>query len=293
MKWWRMGLVGWVCVMGCVAQGTSAMAAVVSVNFDGLSTYLTGANVETQQNADGTTGYYNRNASGILGQGGEFTTDGVSFNSQLSYDDMYKYYYWSGFAISNVKNTTTAGIVNQFGAYTDERMSENYLVGFMDIYNDGYPTISLTNGDTFESIWLCNTTYAAMSIQYGDDFARPFGAGDHFDLILHGTDAAGNTLEQTVSLANYPTGGNLDLIDDWTEVNLRELGFAGDTIWMSLETTNMSEWGANTPMYFAVGGMTVNRETPQVPEPTTWMMLAGIGIVGMTLRRRAISPTAR
>ncbi|MDO4557995.1 MAG: DUF4465 domain-containing protein [Planctomycetia bacterium] len=289
MKIWRRCGSGFLTGLVFFTAMLTANAEVVPVSFDGLSVYLTGENAQTQKNADGTDGYYNRNASGVIGEGGRFVTDGVSFSNSLHYDAGYDYYYWGGFAVSNVKNTTTPGmdgwnLVNEYGAYTDDRSNgENYLVGYWNSVLEA-PTITLSPGLSFETILISNTTYAALVVGNGNSFAYPFSEeGDLFQLVVHGYDATGVDLEYEVELAAY-TNGQLSILDEWTEINLRELGFAGDTIWFTMTTTDEDpDYGPNTPLYFAVGGMTV---AMAVPEPSSVMILAGAGLVGVVMYRR-------
>ena len=100
--------------------------------------------------------------------------------------------YWTGFAYSNVDDTTTAGYMNQFAAYTGAGVAgpgSTYAIanGYLDqqpsAYQDfsfdptdptqlGYlPHMEIPSGYGIQSIEVTNSTYAALSMLEGDSFA--------------------------------------------------------------------------------------------------------------------------
>ncbi|MDD3469390.1 MAG: DUF4465 domain-containing protein [Thermoguttaceae bacterium] len=225
---------------------------------------------------------------------GGFTLQGVSFNNDYANTGWFS---WGGWAYSRIQDTTTAGYTNQYAVYDTEHAYDTYLVGYSDDYNGWQPTISLDAGLEFESVRLCNTTYAALSMLNGDGFTQPFDETDWFTLVITGVDSHGAALSQKISLAQWEASqnaldlnpANADSLTGWFDVNLRELGFGGSSIALSFESTDMAVWGMNTPAYVALGEVVVSRETPDtptVPEPSTWCALLGFASVGMMAARR-------
>ncbi len=222
---------------------------------------------------------------------GGFTLQGVSFNNDYANTGWFT---WGGWTYSRVQDTTTAGYTNQYAVYDDQDAYATYLVGYCDNYNDWQPTISLDAGLEFESVRLCNTTYAALAMLQGDSFTQPFGETDRFTLVITGVDASGQSLSQRITLAQWDSAqnaldlnpSNADSLTGWFDVNLHDLGFRGNEIALSFESTDMGAWGMNTPSYIALGEVVVSRETPAVPEPSTWCTLVGILGVGLGVARR-------
>ena len=105
-----------------------------------------------------------------------------------------------------------------------------------------------------------NTTYAALSMLYGDGFAKQFGGPsgndpDWFLLTIYGTTATGALLSSSVTfyLADYrKLSGQPDyIISQWTPLNLSSL--AGATcLYFNLTSTDVGLYGLNTPAYFAI-----------------------------------------
>ena len=74
------------------------------------------------------------------------------------------------------------------------------------------------------SIDITNTTYAAQAIVEGDGFATAFSPGSYFKLDIlgySGPNGTGTYLgDVPFYLANYPVGGTLQLVSNWTTVDL-------------------------------------------------------------------------
>lgn len=214
-----------------------------------------------------------------------FTSGDATFNH--SFTD------WGGscchtdWVYTNMTDTTTAGHTNQHSAYTGGGAdgSNNYAIAFM-----GAPTVTFSGPSTVSGAYFTNTTYAALSMMQGDGFAKKFGGTngddpDWFKLTIEGWDA-NNALTGTVDyyLADFRFADNsLDyIVDEWTWVDLSGLGTV-DRLSFSLNSSNVGEFGMNTPAYFAMDNLAV----AAVPEPgQVAMFLAGLGVLGMAVRRR-------
>lgn len=175
--------------------------------------------------------------------------------------------------------------------------SDAYAVCYVDIYNTaGYSTLDFATPSDLEKIFVTNTTLAAANIAVGNTFSTAFNQeGDHFTLTIKGFTLDGEynhvyspDMSVDVPLAVFENGA-LNLLDSWKEVDLS--AFTGvDGLDFYLETSDVGEWGPNTPYYFAIDSlMFASPESGDgVPEPSTWALLI-LGMAGMTAAGRKFS----
>ncbi|SRR5579883_2593420 len=199
---------------------------------------------------------------------GGFTSRGAFFNN--TFDPTYGT--WSGWSYSNMTDVKTRGFTNQYSAYNphhrhygDGDRSPNYGVAYVSqVPTDDPPYIFLPPGTAPVSVRITNTTYAALSMRYGDMFAKKFGGADGTDpdffvLTISGFDSNGNpTGSVDFYLADYrfrdPT---LDyIISRWTTVDLTPLGNAA-SLSFALASSDNGPFGMNTPAYFALDNLVV------------------------------------
>lgn len=163
--------------------------------------------------------------------------------------------FWGGgFAVSNKTDTTTDQAANGF-----EKMYNAISAGGADSsasYAIGQQgsVIKLTGiaaGKQPEGIYITNSNYAYLSMKWGDNFARQFTDSDWFEMEITGFKnglPADTTL--TVSLAE-----GTDLLGDWLWVDLKPLGDV-DSISFALESSDVGQFGMNTPGFFCLDGFT-------------------------------------
>lgn len=194
----------------------------------------------------------NSHWNGSDGSGG-FTSGGAYFNN--SYDPVYGD--WSGWSYSNVNNITTPGYANQYAAYTGTAVagSGNYAVGCVGdpAYGGVLPTIAIPSGMQVQSATFTNTTYAALSMLNGDQFAKQFGPTDWFLLTITGEDASNNVLGSV----DFYLAQNGSIVNTWLPVDLSSLS-AASTLVFDLASSDNSQYGMNTPAYFAMGSLTLS-----------------------------------
>ena len=193
--------------------------------------------------------------NGSSGAGG-FLSGPVFLNNL--YEPIYES--WFGWSVSNKTDTTTPGYLNQYSSISGSGAlgSATYFVANADP-NHSLPTISVSGGFAFDSLLVTNTTYAALSMQQGDFFAKKFGGetGDDPDFLLltiEGIDSS----EQSVGtvdfyLADYRFADNsLDyLVSDWSVVDVSSVD-AAERLVFSLTSSDVGAYGMNTPTYFAL-----------------------------------------
>ncbi len=226
---------------------------------------------------------------------GGFTSGDAWFNNNYSTT----YNSWDGFAYSNKTDTTSTGTAGQYTAMASPAGgvggSDNYAVSYVNSWAATLPTISFgaVTGDDYDTTisgaYFTNNAYAYWSMTDGDDYAKKFGGttgddADWFKLNVKGITETGYTTE-TVDfyLADYRFIDNSEdyIIDDWTWVDLTSLG---DVVGLefSLSSSDVGEWGMNTPAYFAMDNLNA------VPIPgAVWLLGSGLlGIVG--IRRKKV-----
>lgn len=220
----------------------------------------------------GPESYYN----GADGAGG-FASGGAAFNNTFV-DYGGGFTFWSGWAVSNVTDTTTPGYENQFAAFPGSGADGSAFYGVASVSAfDPLPTITLPAGAVPQSVRITNTTYAALSMLYGDQFATQFGGStgtdpDWFRLTITGLDAAAAPVGSIeFYLADYRfADSQLDyILDEWTLVDLTPLAGAR-ALTLNLASSDNGAWGMNTPAYFALD------ELLYAPEPATVVVLLAL-----------------
>jgi hypothetical protein len=166
--------------------------------------------------------------------------------------------YWlGGFAYSNMTDITTAGFMNLYSAIPGigANSSTNYAVG-----QDG-ATLRITGpakGGVVDGFHVTNSTFAALSMQDGDMFAKKFGGatGDDPDwFLLTIVGYLENNPKDTIRyyLADYRYADNsFDyIVKEWRWVDTRALGNI-DSMSFHLSSSDLGQWGMNTPAFFCM-----------------------------------------
>lgn len=239
---------------------------------------------KTTYTATGANGsYYNGNPGNNLSNSTGWSSGGVQFNN--AYNGTFDF--WSGFAYSNVANSTTAGFTNQYAAFPGGgSASSQYAIAFN--FDQGDAIISFTTPVIVNSADFANTTYAALSMRDGDAFSKKFGGvsgndPDYLRLDVHGFLGGVNTATSSLYLADYQLSNNsLDFIlNGWATQNLSGLGVV-DSLQFDLVSTDVGAFGTNTPTYFALDNLSITA----VPEPTSVAMISMAAIAVSFCRRK-------
>jgi hypothetical protein len=240
---------------------------------------------------------------------GSFTSGTMAFNNSFNAN----YASWGGFAYSNTSDQTTPGYMNQFSAITGTGHgpgADNYGVAFGYTSFSAFPTLgdleglpnmSLPTGAEILGAFVTNTTYATLSMRNGDQFAKKFGGAsgtdaDWFQLTAYGVDAAGNVLPDTseLYLADYrfATSAQDYILDKWTFLDLSPLKDAA-RIYFNVTSSDVGNWGMNTPGYFAIDDISYTTSTAPVPEPGSLLLalIGGGALVYSRYRRRTTGAT--
>jgi len=226
------------------------------------------------------TGTYYWNGSD---ESGEFSVNGVTFPNTFT-DFGGGFTSWSGFAYSNTTDTTTPGFGNQYSAYPGSGAfgSSTYAAAF--------DNAALTYDSPFDfsggrGLYVTNTTYAALDMLNGSSFSKQFGGDsgddpDWFLLTITGSLSGTGTGEVEFYLADYRFADNSQnyILDEWAFVDLSALGEV-DQLSFSLSSSDVGDFGMNTPAYFAMDNLGA------IPEPGTLLLLLG-GLAFLAAWRR-------
>ena len=176
--------------------------------------------------------------------------------SMMSYGGMS----WEGFTLSKVSQDTA----NVFGC-----VANGGLAGVASPYIIGYYSEWVTESQGFSSniilfdqeyypeyVYICQNSNTMEAISNGNVFnARPFAENDTLALIISALNAS---LEEAQSIIYYlAVDGEMN--NGWVKVPLIALGKTSG-LSFRMTTTDMGDFGSNTPLYFALDALTVNTE---------------------------------
>jgi hypothetical protein len=165
---------------------------------------------------------------------------------------------WSGIAISQYNDMSTEGYTNQLSVYYEDaatgfggyKGSKTFAVN----YNGRLSFDDNTTECTFYHFLVTNSAYAALSMKNGESFAKKFSYedGDWLKLTITAEDKEGNATGTAIDfyLADFRTATSPGIITEWTKVDLTPLGSKVHTIKFNLESSDVGQWGMNTPAYF-------------------------------------------
>lgn len=243
----------------------------------GLAVVAQGDMIDFEDLSLAPNSYYDGYGSGATS--GTWTSEGALFNTNQ----------WGpGWSYSNVNDTTTAGFTNQWAAFTGTGFGGGGIYSIANSYNANGAWVNMPNAVNIQSVRVTNSTYAALSMRDGDSFAKKFGGTtgddpDWFKVTFTGfaqPSATGTSTGQVeFYLADFRFSDNsLDyILDQWALVDLSPLGTVR-SIGISLSSSDVGEFGMNTPAYVAVDQL----EFTSIPEPGLGLVVVG----GLVLLRR-------
>ena len=258
-----------VAVTFLMAAMAPALAAAVVIDFENLSVPV--------------SGFFNGDPGGLAP--GQFvstpwTSAGVAFANTFGIDSFggFDYEYWSGFAYSNVVDTTDPAFENQYASYPGGGSgSATYAVAYSDAAFVTLPVPAAVSG-----FRIANTTYAALTMKNGDQygFSAPLPAGGWFATTATGKLAGTITGSATYYLADLRGQSPPGILAGWSWFDLGPLGTV-DRIEFSFDGSDRGTFGLNTPAYFAMDDLTVSA----VPEPVSLAASLATAAIGLRLVR--------
>ena len=164
-----------------------------------------------------------------------------------------------GFTYTSCTNDTTAGSSN-LSAITKAGVKTNaYFTAYTGglSYGGLAAEISFKDGAAYNAkecyVTNCVSAYLAIKDQNPGPmgYVKKWTAQDKFTLTIKGF----NDKEETGTIAFLLADG-LDIVNTWQQVDLTKLGKV-TKIQFSLSSTDVGEWGINTPLYFCLDQLTV------------------------------------
>ncbi|MGB0999771.1 MAG: DUF4465 domain-containing protein [Flavobacteriales bacterium] len=168
---------------------------------------------------------------------------------------------WSGIALSNLNDTQTPGYGNQYSVFSETNI--NHFAFAVVNGNSEANTIEFSTEEGLETIDIANTTYAALSMQNGDGFAKKFGGDDGndpdwFKITIYGYDSENQLIDSVEHyLADFRFDDNsLDYIqDDWETIHLGFTSLYTQPIFklrFKFSSSDNGAFGMNTPAYACI-----------------------------------------
>ncbi|MES2380874.1 MAG: DUF4465 domain-containing protein [Bacteroidota bacterium] len=202
--------------------------------------------------------YWNRGSKVFT----EVYTDGNA-NFVSAYTVSPSYNYWSkGFAISNYTDSVTEGLDNIYASANGK--GSNGSAKYAIANNNSIIKLTSTAiGKRVSGLYVNNGTYAYYSMLKGDAFAKKFGGAtgndqDWFRLNIKAWHN-GTKLNDSVLfyLADFRFTDNSQdyILKNWGWVNLTSFGNV-DSLQFTLESSDVGQFGMNTPAYFAIDDFT-------------------------------------
>lgn len=200
--------------------------------------------------------------------------DGSDLSGGFQIDDVFlkndynqEFASWVGWAISSKLDTLTPGFLNQYSSIAGSGVENSNT--FALSFNFEPNGIALEEDKQVDGFYVTNNTYAYLSMLEGDDFAKKFGGetGDDPDFFLLTISGFrdGQQVGESVDfyLADYRSDNPDEdyIIKEWTYVDISMMGET-DSLSFALNSSDVGEFGVNTPTYFCIDNIIVNTTVP-------------------------------
>lgn len=190
-----------------------------------------------------------------------YTNEARFMLSHLPSQNSYGGQSWEGFTLSRVSQDTA----NVFGCVANGGVAGEgtpYVIGYFSDWvteSQGYSSNLILFDEAYypEYVYICQNSNTMKAITEGGVFnARAFTEEDTLALVISAIDGAFQEIATTV----YYLAVDGEKNNGWVKVPLNALGkTAGLSFRMT--TTDMGQFGMNTPMYFALDALTVNTDS--------------------------------
>lgn len=205
---------------------------------------------------------------------------GTSFNSGNAifpnlYDTAWGGYWESGWAYSNMQDSTTAGFTNLYCACTaiGYNSSANYIIGQQ---NAVINLNSTAMGKVINGFYVTNGTFAAISMRDGDLYTKKFGGitgddPDWFKLCVRkwlGGQLTNDSVEFYLADFRFTDNTQDYIVKTWQWVDLTSLGNV-DSLKFILSSSDVGMYGMNTPAFFCIDNFTTSDMASSVQDIIT------------------------
>ena len=179
---------------------------------------------------------------------------------------------WGCMAGGGIKTDQSGAIVTTNGV-VDTEQGIPYLVANYSTYaSNGYSNeIKFADGQKYEAVevYVTNHPWPYYENMNGGMFTRVLDQeGDYVKLIANGLDENGNsTGSASFYLAKFENG-SLTQVTNWEKFDLSALGTIA-SLYFTIESTDIGNWGMNTAAYFCMDKLTVKEYTTSIPQLAT------------------------
>ena len=183
-----------------------------------------------------------------------FSQDGFTLSLNSDWDTSFGGYWAGGWAFSNLKYTTEEPSDFSKHLYASKPGKGSEASG--KVYAVGTEGSYILNSDPLEQsvagCYISNSTYAYNSMRLGDNFAKKFDSNDSFALKVDYYLTGSKVGTQKVWLADFRAESTDDhfILDSWQWVAFQFSN--ADSIAFHFESSDMGDWGINTPKYFCL-----------------------------------------
>ncbi len=183
------------------------------------------------------------------------------------FTDAGSFTFWEGWVISNIMDTITPGFTNEGASFAGSGFNESahYAVSYAPIKSVIKLSEQASGTAQISGLYVCNTSYAALSMKEGDGFAKRFGGEtgndpDYFYLSakkwLNG-DLSQDSIIFYLADFRFADNSFDYIIDEWTWLDLSSLGVL-DSLQFEMYSSDIGTFGINTPTYFCVDNITID-----------------------------------
>lgn len=175
-----------------------------------------------------------------------------------------EYGYWGGFAQASSFDMEDGSYTNQYSVYNSSAASgDGYLVYYYDSYNEPCDILCRYAGNyAFTTVKLNLSTYTYKSIteEAVNDFARVFTDGDYLKVTFT---ALLKDMTEGESVDCYVVDfrdGKRFMATNWDTFDISAMQGELWGLRVTMETSDVGEYGANTPLYVCLDELTYRIE---------------------------------
>lgn len=176
---------------------------------------------------------------------------------------------WEGFTISQV-DTDTMNVFSCVAKGGVQGEGTPYAIGYYSDYVSstlGYASNMILFNEVYypEYVYICQNSNTLEAISNGLTPANKFTEKDSLVLTISGIDDEWHDTQQVV----YFLALGREFNQGWVKVDLSSIG-ATKGLSFRIRSTDVGQWGTNTPTYFALDKLTVNQQAiTALPSLTT------------------------
>ena len=164
-----------------------------------------------------------------------------------------------GITCSNKSDKSTPGYTNNSAITAKAKEGSVYLTVNSSTFSPAIVTNLKADEFQFKGAWITNSTYAYLAVAEGNDGwggAKKFDDGDWFKVEAVGYAANGTEIGRAeMYLADY-RDGKTEVLNTWKWFDWTSIANAA-YINFELSSTDIGEYGMNTPAYFCMDAITM------------------------------------